>query len=74
MTSTKQPSIIAHSAIKEHAKEMISKVVDGSVSRQMSHHHHASVMMDEVVAHARAIIAIAEAERAKCVIDQMAGK
>lgn len=71
MTSIKQPSIIAHKAIQSHISDMTDKVKEASISRQMGHNHNASWTMDEIIAHAKAVIAIAEAERAKCVIDAM---
>lgn len=71
MTSTK-PSIIAHAAIREHAADLAVKVAEAAISRQMGHNHHASVLMDEIIAHAKSIAAIAEAERAKSVIDAIA--
>lgn len=71
MTSTK-PSIIAHAAIREHAADISVKVADAAIARQMGHNNSASVMMDEIIAAAEAIIAIAKAERAKSVIDAIA--
>lgn len=72
MTSTNQPSIIAHAAIREHAADLAVKVADAAVARQMGHNHNASVLMDEIIAHAEAIAAIAKAERAKSIIDAIA--
>jgi hypothetical protein len=72
MTSITKPSIIAHAAIREHSSDIASKVADAATDRQMGHNHNASVLMDEIIAHAKAVIAIAEAERAKCVIASIA--
>lgn len=72
MTSTNQPSIIAHAAIREHAADIAVVVAEAATSRQMGHNHHASVMMDEIIAAAEAIVAIARAERARATIDAIA--
>lgn len=72
MTSTNQPSIIAHAAIREHAAAIAATIGEAAISRQMGHNHHASVMMDEIIAAAEAIVAIARAERARATIDAIA--
>lgn len=72
MTSINQPSIIAHAAMREHAADLAVAVAEAAVSRQMGHNSHAAWLMDEVIAHAEAIAAIARAERARANIDAIA--